>query len=245
MQIHISSDYESMSKKCAHDLLSYVADRKNPVVCTASGDTPKGMYKQLIKIIKDKQIDVSHWYFISLDEWAGMNGNDEGSCRHHLNKDLFEPLHVDKKKIIFFDGRADDLEAEALRTENDIKNLGGINVAIAGIGTNGHIGMNEPGTDARLRCHIAEIHEATSQAGQKYFTTKKALTHGITLGIANLMETGFLMILANGNKKADIIQKVLQSQPTVQLPASILAGGHKNVSVYLDKEAAISLETNA
>mgnify|MGYP001799336298 CR=1 FL=1 len=138
-------------------------------MCTASGDSPKGLYKALIKQVNENKIDISSWNFVGLDEWLGMNRNDEGSCRFHLNNDLFQPLHVEENKISFFDGRAKDLEKECDRIENSIIKIGGIDVAIVGLGLNGHVGMNEPGTPADLRSHVAEIDRQTQQAGQKYF----------------------------------------------------------------------------
>ncbi len=244
MEIQISDDYESMSKKCVNDLLNYISNKSKPVICAASGDTPKGMYKQLVTAIQEKNIDVSHWYFVGLDEWCGMNGNDEGSCRYHLNKDLFEPLNINESNIIFFDGRAYDLSAECERIEKNISDLGGIDIAVLGIGTNGHVGMNEPGTDKNSRAHVANIHAETAETGQKYFTIKQRLTHGLTLGIGDLMETNFLMLLANGKRKSGIIKKVVGSKATSDLPASLLSD-HQKLIIYLDKEAASCIEINA
>ena len=101
MKLTISDTYEEMSKQAANDLLKILQPIKNPLVCTASGDSPKGLYKELINQVEEKNIDVSGWYFISLDEWAGMNENDEGSCRFHLNNDLLHPLNIKEEKIIF------------------------------------------------------------------------------------------------------------------------------------------------
>src|SRR5665213_1108702 len=112
MQILVSDTYEIMSKLCVDDLLSKVQNIKEPLICIASGDTPKGMYKELVKRIQKENINISNWYFIGLDEWEGMNGNDEGSCRYHLDNDLFSPLNIAEDRIIFFDGRSNNLQAQ-------------------------------------------------------------------------------------------------------------------------------------
>jgi glucosamine-6-phosphate isomerase len=237
MQIRVSDTYEIMSKLCVDDLLSKIENVKEPLICTASGDTPKGMYKELVRRVHQDNIDVSTWHFIGLDEWEGMNGNDEGSCRNHLNNDLFSPLNISEDKIVFFDGRAKNLQAQCDGIEDYIHLMGGIDVAILGLGMNAHIGMNEPGTPRSLYSHIAVIDEMTQQIGQKYFAAEKKLTHGLTLGIETLQAAHHIMLLANGRKKADIVLKVLSAEPTTKLPASLLTG-HKSFCAYLDKEAA-------
>jgi glucosamine-6-phosphate isomerase len=237
MSIKISDTYDSMSKLCVHDFLEKIEGITNPLICTASGDTPKGMYAELVKQVQEKDIDITGWHFISLDEWEGMNGGDEGSCRYHLDNQLFHPLHVAEEKIIFFDGRAKNLQAQCDGLEEYIQLTGGIHVAILGLGMNGHIGMNEPGTPASTYSHIADIDEMTQAVGQKYFTTEKKLNRGLTLGIQTLNEAHHIMLLASGSKKAEIVLQFLSSQPSIDLPASFISD-HPGISIYLDTEAA-------
>jgi len=240
MKIIIEDDYESMSAKAADEVMKIVETLKNPVLCTATGDSPKGLYKEMIRRIDKKNIDVSGWNFVGLDEWLGMNENDEGSCRYHLNNDLLRPLQVSEKKICFFDGSAKNIQNEIQKTDNFINSHGGIDIAIVGLGMNGHVGMNEPGTDPTLHSHISDIDPITQQVGQKYFKQERRLTKGITLGIANLMEAGKIILLVSGSKKAGIVQKVLEGDISEMIPASLLCK-HKNFSVYLDKGAASRL----
>src|ERR1017187_1891574 len=237
MQIKISDTYEIMSDSCVTDLLDKIRDIPEPLICTASGDTPKGMYLDLVNRVLEKKLDISNWHFIGLDEWAGMNGSDEGSCRWHLNNQLFHPLHIENDKIIFFDGRAKNLQGECDRIEDYVFQKGGIDVAILGLGMNGHIGMNEPGTLALSRSHIAHIDPLTAKVGQKYFGKETKLSMGVTLGLKTLFETKHIMLLANGSKKAEIVLMVLRSSPTPELPASLITG-HTDFCAYLDKEAA-------
>ncbi len=241
MKLIIGDTYEEMSKKAVNDLLEILETKEKPLLCTASGDSPKGVYRELIKQVQEKKIDTSQWTFLSLDEWEGMNGNDEGSCRFHLDNDLFGPLNVAESKIVFFDGRASDPEAECERIENFIGENGGIDVAIVGLGMNGHVGMNEPGTPTDSRTHVAEIDSTTQAVGQKYFKEERKLTHGLTLGLTTLLETRNVMLLVSGNKKAGIVQKIIEEDISEQLPASILRR-HKKFYVYLDKDAAADLK---
>ncbi|MEO8415659.1 MAG: glucosamine-6-phosphate deaminase [Ginsengibacter sp.] len=244
MQIKVSDTYRIMSKLCVDDLLDKIKAIKEPLICTASGDTPKGMYEELVKRVRNEKINIANWHFISLDEWSGMNGNDEGSCRYHLNNQLFRPLQVAEDKIIFFDGRAENLQAQCDGIEDYIHLMGGIDIAILGLGMNGHIGMNEPGTPRASHSHIADIDELTQSVGQKYFTTEKKLSTGLTLGISTLREAHHIMLLANGNKKAEIVLRILGGEQGEEIPATLITD-HKNICIYLDKEAAaLSLKKN-
>ncbi|MDQ6903056.1 MAG: glucosamine-6-phosphate deaminase [Bacteroidota bacterium] len=237
MQIRISDSYQIMSKLCVTDLLDTLEDIKEPLICTASGDTPKGMYEELVKQVREKNIDISNWHFISLDEWEGMNGKDEGSCRYHLDNQLFRPLEIADDKIIFFDGRSKNLQAECDGIEDYINLMGGIDVAILGLGMNGHIGMNEPGTPVNSYSHIADIDEMTQTIGQKYFTEATKIARGLTLGIGTLREAYRIMLLATGSKKSEIVLKVLGEDATNEIPATLITD-HEKICVYLDKEAA-------
>ncbi len=242
MQIIIADTYQDLSKLAADSVTVLMQEAKNPLICTASGDSPAGLYRELVKRVSAKDINISDWYFVSLDEWTGMNGNDEGSCRFHLNNQLFSPLYVPAERICFFDGRANDLEKECTRIENFINEHEGIDIAIAGLGMNGHVGMNEPGTSPELYSHIAEINPETQKVGQKYFKEQQQLSHGLTLGIASLMKAKHIILLVNGTKKAQIVQQMLEGEISGNLPASLLRK-HPDLKVYLDKEAASTLHS--
>jgi glucosamine-6-phosphate isomerase len=243
MKIFIADDYVAMSKQAADDVAEMMKARKQSLICTASGDSPAGLYKEIVERTNTKQLNVSDWFFVGLDEWIPMNGNDEGSCRYHLNHQLFDPLRVASDKICFFDGRANDLEAECDKTENFIRQHGGIDVAILGVGMNGHVGMNEPGTSIKTRSHIAELAATTQQVGQKYFKKEQKLTKGITLGLTTLMEAKNIILIVSGKHKAAITKKIVEDEISEDLPATLLRN-HSSLRIYLDKEAASELTTS-
>jgi galactosamine-6-phosphate isomerase len=237
MKVFVDDTYQASSRHAADDLIAKVSSIKNPVICAASGDSPAGLYKQLVEKVQRKQLDISDWVFLGLDEWIGMNGSNEGSCRYHLDQQLFGPLQIPKERICFFDGRSQDLEGECRRIEKFIQEHNGIDATILGLGTNGHVGMNEPGTSAQIRSHIAELHESTKLAGQKYFKNQQILTQGLTLGIANLMESKHVMLLISGPHKATITQRIFEEEVSEQLPATLLRK-HPSFSVYLEPQSA-------
>jgi len=242
MEIHIEENFDALSRKAAEDLVQSLKDVKEPVVCFASGDSPTGLYKVLLELSKKKKLNTKDWYFIGLDEWGSMNGNDEGSCRYYLNKQLFVPLKVKEDRICFFDGRAKDPQQECLQVENFIREHGGIDCAVVGLGMNGHIGMNEPGTSHYSRSHVAELHPLTQKTGQKYFNEEQDLSTGLTLGLGTLMESQHIILLVSGANKAEIVKKVLEDEISEDLPASLLRH-HPRFSIYLDSEAAQFLTT--
>jgi galactosamine-6-phosphate isomerase len=240
MKVSISETYDEMSKKAFDEISQIMANRKNPLICTASGDSPAGLYKEIIKNYSD-QDKTATWNFVGLDEWVGMNENDNGSCHYHLNQQLFHPLNVSKERLCFFDGRAIELEEECTKVEDFIHKKGGIDVAIVGVGLNGHVGMNEPGTPPKLKSHVADIDPLTQQVGQKYFKEEKSLTKGLTLGIASLMNARNVVLMASGKGKSEIIKQLLEVEISEQLPISFLKN-HPSFYVFLDKEAASLVE---
>lgn len=237
MKIFTANTYDELSKQAAVDLLQFVGSNPAPLICTASGDSPAGLYRELVQKTVTEALDTENWNFVGLDEWAGMNGDDEGSCRYHLNKLFFQPLAVKENHICFFDGRAENKTAQCEASESYIRQHNGIDVAIVGLGLNGHIGMNEPGTPANSRSRVADIDPQTQQVGQKYFSATQLLTHGLTLGIATLMEAKHIMLIVNGAHKASIVHRMLNEEPTDHLPATLFRK-HPGLHIYLDSTAA-------
>lgn len=241
MQLFISDTYETMSAKAAEAMMQKIQSSSYGLLSPASGDSPTGLYKELVNQLSNNKTDISDWKFVGFDEWLGMNGENEGSCRFYLNKQLFNPLHISENNICFFDGKVKDLNNECNTIENFINEHGGIDIAIVGLGFNGHIGMNEPGTSPSLHSHVAKIDPVTQQVWQKYFKEKTHISKGLTLGIANIMEARNVILIVSGNKKAEIVRQILEEEISEQLPSSLLRN-HQNFSVYLDTEAASLLE---
>jgi glucosamine-6-phosphate isomerase len=237
MEIFIADTYNELSKQAANDVIQLMQSRKHPLICIASGDTPAGLYKEIVDKVNKNDLNISDWSFIGLDEWVGMNGDDEGSCRFNLNEQLFQPLKIAANKISFFDGRANDPDKECEGVEHFILQHGGIDVAILGLGMNGHIGMNEPGTSSALRSHVTDLDPITQKVGQKYFKQQQQLKEGITLGMATLMESRHIILLVSGAHKAEIVKKMIEGQITDELPGSLLRN-HPALKIYLDEEAA-------
>ncbi|MES2062348.1 MAG: glucosamine-6-phosphate deaminase [Bacteroidota bacterium] len=241
MKIAIYDTYEAMSEAAAELVARQLAEKPASVLCFPSGDSPTGMLNYLVQWANNGKTDLSQSHFVALDEWIGMDENDEGSCSYYFKHQFFNKLNKSFKSIIMFNAKADNLDAECERINNLISSKGGLDIMMVGIGMNGHLGLNEPGTPTNLYAHHSALDPVTVQVGQKYFNKETVLTGGITLGLKHLAEAGKAVLIASGAKKADIIHESLQGTVTTEVPASILQK-LSNAFILLDKEAASELE---
>lgn len=235
MDIFLEKDYNTLSAAAAKHLLSLARKKPSPLVCVASGDSPAVLYHEIIA--QKNANETASWNFVGLDEWQGMNASDEGSCQWHLHQQLFQPLKVEAGRICFFDGRTASLEAECRRIDQFITDHDGIDIAVIGLGSNGHIGMNEPERDPTLTAHIAELDPSTIKTAQKYFKKETTITGGLTLGIASILSAKHIFLIVSGTHKAAIIKQLMESEPTPALPVTWLKN-HPNAYLYLDEAAA-------
>ncbi|AMR34536.1 glucosamine-6-phosphate deaminase [Mucilaginibacter sp. PAMC 26640] len=241
MKIKIYADTDEMSKAAAEMVVKQLEKKPDSLICFPSGESPTGMLKYLVQYAKDGTIDLTQCHIIGLDEWVGMDETDEGSCKHYLYTNFFSHLDLDPERITMFDAKADDLDAECERINSFISSHGGLDIMMVGIGMNGHLGLNEPGTPFDLYAHTSVLDPVTVEVGQKYFSKATPLTHGITLGLQHLQEAKKAILIASGAKKAPIIHEALQGLVSVECPASILQR-IPHARVLLDQDAASELE---
>jgi 6-phosphogluconolactonase/glucosamine-6-phosphate isomerase/deaminase len=232
MKVEVYKDYNELSKAAANLIAAVIKNKPNALICVASGHTPAGTFTFLREHI-NSGLDIDKITFVSLDEWLGIDPADAGSCISMLRKDFFD--HV-KAKIELFDVRKDP-QSECDRMNKFIDDNGGLDVMLVGIGLNGHIGMNEPGTPFDRYAHVSELAEETKTTGQKYFTKPTILSKGITLGLRHFSECRLPILMANGSKKAEIIGHTMKSKPTENLPATIVHNIPQSM-VMLDADAA-------
>lgn len=237
MNLRTFPDYPALSAHAAQHIADLVRRKPTAVLCLASGDTPAGTYKLLAEQVRSGSVDLSQCHFIGLDEWVGFSPDDVGSCAYFLYRDLFIPAKIRADQLTYFNAKAADLQAECARIDAVLNTFGGLDLLLVGVGMNGHIALNEPGTSFLLRSHVVELAESTKTVGQKYFTRATPLHLGITLGLQHLAEAREVILMANGSRKAAIIRETITGPVTEQCPASILQT-HSNSHVWLDFEAA-------
>ena len=235
--------YEQLSAFAAKEISEALSKNPSLTLCMASGHTPALTCELLVKGLQRDGIDYSQLFFIGLDEWAGLSPENEGSCRYFFQKKIIEPLGLTSSQYHFFNALSNDLPGECKKMENIIADRGGIDIMLVGIGMNGHIGFNEPGTSFEAPCHVATLDEVTTTVGQKYFSAPMVLQKGITIGLGNLLKARTVYLLANGKKKAEVIRKTVEETATTAIPASCLQL-HQHAVIAVDEEAASLLTQN-
>ncbi|MCD9022854.1 glucosamine-6-phosphate deaminase [Cohnella silvisoli] len=237
MKINIARNYEDMSRMAAEHIINTVNRKPNALISLPGGSTPLGTFRYLIEASKQNRVSFAQCRFISLDEWVGLGGEDEGSCRMTLDLHFFEPLNISENQIHFYDGLSQDLMGECDKMDFFIKEHGPIDLIALGVGLNGHLGFNEPGSRMDAYSHVVELDEVTRAVSVKYFSEQKNLNHGITLGMKHIMETIDVLLLADGDKKAEIVKATVLGESNDQVPSSLLQR-HGQVELFLDERAA-------
>jgi len=242
MELKIFKDYDELSFAACEEIIRIIKTKTDAILCLATGQSPILTYQLLVEKIIAEKIDISNITFIGLDEWVGIPPEMEGSCQHFLQTRLFKPLKVSASQVYLFDALANETDKECKRMNKIIKEKGGIDFMLVGVGMNGHIGFNEPGVAINNYAHVIELDETTKAVGQKkYFDKPVTISKGITLGLQDFLDARFTIMIANGIKKADIIKKAMEEPIDTNVPATLMRM-HKNSLLMVDEEAASLLD---
>ena len=238
MRIIVVDNYEEMSIEAARIMASCVTLKPDSVLGLATGSTPLGMYSQLINIYNRKEVNFEHVKSFNLDEYYGLNKDNEQSYNYYMNENFFKHINIKPENINIPNGAVENIEEECISYEKKIKEAGGIDIQVLGIGVNGHIGFNEPDVKFEAETHLVQLDEQTIESNARFFESREEVpTSAISMGIKTIMHSKKIVLLANGKSKADAINKALNGKITPDVPASILQL-HLDVTVILDKEAA-------
>ncbi|MBX4268108.1 glucosamine-6-phosphate deaminase [Clostridium estertheticum] len=238
MRIIVVDNYEEMSKKAALMVASQVMLKPDSVLGLATGDTPLGMYEELVKLYNKKEVDFKEVRTFNLDEYYGLDPENPQSYYSFMNKNLFDKVDISKNNINMPDGMVKDVNDFCLLYENKIKLLGGIDMQVLGIGGNGHIGFNEPNVNFEAQTHLVNLDEQTIEANSRFFKSiEEVPVKAISMGIKTIMNSKKIILLANGLNKAEAIAKAVNGKINPSIPASILQL-HNDVTIIIDKEAA-------
>jgi glucosamine-6-phosphate deaminase len=244
MRIIIVKDYDELSKLAAEEIASLIKEKPNCVLGLATGSSPVGMYKELIQLNKEGRADFSKVTTINLDEYRGLAGENPQSYRYFMNTNLFNHINIDKNNTFVPNGMTEDITKECRSYDERIQRLGGIDLQVLGIGNNGHIGFNEPSDYLNLGTHLTDLSKDTIDANSRFFETiEEVPTQAITMGLGGIMRAKKVLLLANGEKKADIIGKLVEGKISTSIPASILQV-HSNVLIIVDEAAGAHLKKN-
>lgn len=241
MKIIITDNYDQMSEQAAQIIAKQVNDKAESVLGLATGSTPIGTYEVLVKMFNDKKVDFSKIKTANLDEYKGLTRDDDQGYYYFMNKHFFSQVNVDKNNTNIEDGTNNDVAAECAKYEETIKNLGGVDLQLLGIGHNGHIGFNEPADHFPQMTHCVTLDETTIDANARFFESRDQVpTQAYTMGIGTIMAAKKVLLIATGEDKADILYKTVTSQVKPSVPSTILQF-HQDVVIVADKAAAKKL----
>lgn len=237
-RILITDNYEQMSKKAAAMISSQIILKHDSVLGLATGDTPLGMYKELIETYKRDEVDFTDVTTFNLDEYYGLNRENPQSYYYYMNNNLFKHINIKTENTHIPNGTAPDIDEECANYENKIKKAGGIDIQVLGIGKNGHIGFNEPDVNFEAETHLVHLDESTIQANSRFFSSEKDVpVTALSMGIKTIMQSKKIVLLASGEGKAEAIYKTIKGKINPEVPASILQL-HPDATIIIDKAAA-------
>lgn len=243
IKIIIADSYEQMSIDAAEIFLRQLSDKNDSIMGLATGGTPVGMYKELIKKYNEGTVCFSKMHAFNLDEYYPIKKTNDQSYDYFMKDNLFNHININFDNIDIPNGEADDPEKECDRYEQKIIEKGGIDFQLLGIGLNGHIGFNEPTEAFSSKTNCVNLQESTIKANARFFETEEQVPRkAISMGIKTIMMAKKIMLICSGANKADIIKKTIFGPITPMVPASVLQM-HRDVTFVLDREAAVDIES--
>ncbi len=244
MLVDIVQDYELLSTMAADKVASLIQKKPRAVIGFATGSTPLGMYQRLIQYHKNDGLDFSGITTFNLDEYIGLPADHLQSYAYFMNRHLFSHLNVDQNRVHLPDGMSKDIDGHCAWYEEQIEKAGGIDLQILGIGANGHLAFNEPGSSLGSRTRIKTLTSETVYSNARFFDSPDQVPHyAITMGVGTIMEARSLLLLASGAGKADAIQATLEGPVTAMVPATIVQL-HRDAHTVIDEMAASKLVYN-
>ncbi len=246
MNIFIFKDQQELAQEAARLIIEAWEKKPDLVLGLASGRTPLNLYNCLVQAYQEKRIDFSRIRVFGLDEFKGLNHDHPLSFASYFKENLFNLVNLRPENIFLLDGQAKNIESHCQAYEALITQMGGIDIQILGIGLNGHIGFNEPGSSFGSRTRLQILTEETRAAHLAYFQAmgEETPVMALTMGLATILEAKNILLLATGEEKAQIVQEALEGPVTTSVPASCLQW-HPSVYVFLDEPASTFLKRKA
>ncbi len=245
MNIIIVKDYEEMSRKAAHLFVAQLLNKPNSVLGLATGSTPMGLYKELIRFYNEGMISFKSATAFNLDEYVGLEKEHPQSYWRFMQENFFTKVDLPVTRQFIPSGVAEDIAAESYNYDKNITLKGGIDLQVLGIGRNGHIGFNEPDLKFEARTHVVKLDEQTIEDNARFFDDISMVpTLAISMGVKTIMQSRSIILLASGKEKGEAIKKMLSGNITPELPASVLQL-HPSVTAIIDLAAASMLDIEA
>jgi glucosamine-6-phosphate deaminase len=244
MKVIITKDAKTMSKEGAKIFAGIMKKKPNCILGLATGGTPVSMYKELIKMYQAGKLNFHNTRSFNLDEYLGIDGAHDQSYRYFMNENLFLHVNIQIWNTMVPQGIAEDYKAACKGYEDAIKGAGGIDVQLLGIGGNGHIAFNEPGSSKTSRTRVVSLTKKTILDNARFFDKVSDVpTKAVSMGNGTILEAKKIVLLANGEGKAEAIADAVEGPMSSKCPASFLQA-HKDCVIIVDKAAAGKLKKN-
>jgi glucosamine-6-phosphate deaminase len=241
MEIIITKDYKEMSRVSAEIIASEIRRKHDLVLGLATGDTPLGTYEELVRIHQKDGLDFSKATSFNLDEYLTLGPLHKNSYNHFMREHLFRHVNISPARVYVPQGNTEDPEEYCRWYEEQISKAGGIDLQVLGIGRDGHIAFNEPGSSFASRTRIKALYKQTIEDNARFFDNIEEVPRfAITMGIGTILEARKILLIANGKNKADVVASFIEGPVTSQVTATALQL-HTHVTVVLDQEAAAGL----
>lgn len=239
IKVEVVDSRQKAVSKAAEIVIEQIKVKPDSVLGLATGETMKPFYKYLVDAYRKKRVSFSEVKSFNLDEYVGLESKDKRSFRFFMERELFSKIDIDRRNINFLDGCAKDFREECVGYENKIiRKSGGLDLQILGIGVNGHIGFNEPGSSLRSRTRKVKLSVNTRKINSKSFSSMNDVPkHALTIGLSTIMKSKKIILLATGKEKANAVFYSIFGRPSSEVPASILQK-HGEALFILDKSAA-------
>ncbi len=242
MEVRILSSYDDMSVAAAREVKHTLDSKPNAVLGLATGSTPLGLYRELVRMHREEGLDFSQVTTFNLDEYVGLQSNDEQSYHYFMHENLFRHINIAPHNIYIPSGTTDNYAAFCDWYEQRIVECGGIDLQILGIGSDGHIAFNEPTSSLGSRTRIKTLARQTIEDNARFFDKPEDVPiYAITMGVGTILEARRVILLASGENKASAVAAAIEGPVTSMITASALQL-HQSVRAYLDKSAATNLE---
>lgn len=241
MEVVICRDEKQVGEVAADRVVAHLEGRATPVIGLATGSSPLALYAELARRIDAGELDLSYSMGFALDEYVGLDPEHPLSYRQTILRTVVEPMGMNPDRVRVPNGFTADLEAAAQEYEDAIKRAGGVDVQVLGIGTNGHIGFNEPASSFSSRTRLKTLTQQTRQDNARFFDDGETVpTHCVTQGLGTIMESRVAVLVATGESKAPAIRDMVEGPVAAVCPASILQF-HRRAIVVIDEAAASQL----
>lgn len=240
MKLYIEKNYDAVSKKTADLVAGAVREKPNLIFCLPAGASPIGMYKYLVEMYNNKEISFKDMITYDMDEYVGLTPDNDQSYAYFMQKHFLKFVDVNPENVHYPDGMATDLDEMCRKYSEEIFARGGLDLAITGIGADGHIAFNEPNSTLVARTHYIDLDESTRENNAHFFDGNLDLVpkQAITIGMEDIMKSRLFLVVASGAKKAELIKKTFEDEALDPMwPVSFLRM-HPNCIFIIDEEAA-------